>query len=144
MAAKKESVAKCAGPLQYDVGRPDGANIMVKTIRYLAEADPTPVLVALDLKVAFQNVPRRAMLHSIEQTDPDLAAVFSRWYTVSTAHRIHFESSCSKISANSGVDQGCPLSACGFAAAIDPFTSCRLKPAAKLFAYLNWYLRLSH
>ena len=26
MAAKKESVAKCAGPLQHGVGRPDGAN----------------------------------------------------------------------------------------------------------------------
>ena len=24
MAAKKESVAKCAGPFQYGVGRPDG------------------------------------------------------------------------------------------------------------------------
>ena len=45
MAAKKESVAKCAGPLQYGVGRPDGANTMIKTIRYLAEADsvlPSP------------------------------------------------------------------------------------------------------
>ena len=30
MAAKKESVAKCAGPLQYGVGRPDGANTMIK------------------------------------------------------------------------------------------------------------------
>ena len=37
MAAKKESVAKCAGPLQYGVGRPDGANTMIKTIQYLAE-----------------------------------------------------------------------------------------------------------
>ena len=36
MAAKKESVAKCAGPFQYGVGRPDGANTMIKTIQYLA------------------------------------------------------------------------------------------------------------
>ena len=69
MAAKKESVAKCAGPLQYGVGRPDGANTMIKTIQYLAEADNSRVLVALDLKAAFQNVSRRAMLHSIAQTD---------------------------------------------------------------------------
>ena len=33
MAAKRESVAKCAGPLQYCVGRPDGANTMIKTIQ---------------------------------------------------------------------------------------------------------------
>ena len=64
MAAKKESVAKCAGPLQYGVGRPDGANTMIKTIQYLAEADNSRVLVALDLKAAFQNVSRRAMLRS--------------------------------------------------------------------------------
>ena len=39
MAAKKESVARCAGPLQYGVGRPDGANTMIKTIQCLAEAE---------------------------------------------------------------------------------------------------------
>ena len=50
MAASKESVAKCAGPLQYGVGRPDGANTMIKTIQYLAEADTSRVFVALDLK----------------------------------------------------------------------------------------------
>ena len=46
--------------------------------------------------------------------------------------------------ANSGVDQGCPLSTCGFAAAIDPVLRhvladiCRQHdPGAKLFAYLD-------
>ena len=119
MAAKKESVAKCAGPLQYGVGRPDGANTMIKTIEYLAEADNCRVLVALDLKAAFQNVSRRAMLYSIAQTDADLAAVFSKWYSGTTEHRMHYNSAYTKISANSGVDQGCPLSACGFSAVVD-------------------------
>ena len=120
MAAKKESVAKCAGPFQYGVGRPDGANTMIKTIQYLAEADNSRVLVALDLKAAFQNVSRRAMLRSIAQTDADLAAVFSRWYIGTTEHRMHYDSAYTKITANSGVDQGCPLSACGFSAVVDP------------------------
>ena len=66
MAAKMESVAKCAGPPQYGVGRPEGANIVIKTIQYLAEADSCRVLVSLDLKTAFQNFSRRAMLFSIE------------------------------------------------------------------------------
>ena len=35
MAAKKESVDKCAGPLQHGVGRPDGASTMIKTIQSL-------------------------------------------------------------------------------------------------------------
>ena len=120
MSAKKESVAKCAGPFQYGVGRPDGANTMIKTIQYLAEADNSRVLVALDLKAAFQNVSRRAMLRSIARTDADLATVFSRWYTGTTEHRMHYESAYTKITANSGVDQGCPLSACGFSAVVDP------------------------
>ena len=120
MAAKKESVAKCAGPFQYGVGRPDGANTMIKTIQYLAEADNSRVLVALDLKAAFQNVSRRAMLYSITQTDADLAAVFSMWYTGTTEHRMHYDSAYTKITANSGVDQGCLLSTCGFSAAVDP------------------------
>ena len=148
MAAKKESVAKCAGPFQYGVGRPDGANTMIKTIQYLAEADNSRVLVALDLKAAFQNVSRRAMLRSIAQTDADLAAVFSRWYTGTTEHRMHYESAYTKITANSGVDQGCPLSACGFSAVVDPTLHsimtelCNLyDPGAQLFAYLDdWYL----
>ena len=120
MAAKKESVAKCAGPSQYGVGRPDGANTMIKTIQYLAEADNSRVLVALDLKAAFQNVSRRAVLCSIAQTDADLAAVFSKWYTGTTEHRMHYDSAYTKISASSGVDQGCPLPTCGFSAAVDP------------------------
>ena len=84
VAAKKESVAKCAGSIQYGVGRSDGANTMIRTTHYLAEADPTGVLVALDLEAAFQNVSRRAMLNSMEHTDPDLAAVFSKWYIGAT------------------------------------------------------------
>ena len=144
MAAKKESVAKCAGPLQYGVGRPDGANAMIKTIQYLAESDNSRVLVALHLKAAFQNVSRRAMLFSIAQTDADLAVVFSKWYTGTTLHRMHY----AKISANSGVDQGCPLSAGGFSAVVDLVLRsvialfCTLYDSgAKLFADLgDWYL----
>ena len=70
---------------------------MVKTIQYLAEADNSRVLVALDLKAAFQNVSRRAMLYSIAHTD----AVVHRHHGAQNAPRF-----CphTKISANSGVD----------------------------------------
>ena len=49
------------------------------------------------------------MLYSIEQTDADLAAVFSKWYTGTTEHRMHYDSAYTKISANSGVDLRRPL-----------------------------------
>ena len=84
------------------------------------------------------------MLYSIEQTDADLAAVFSKWYTGTTEYRMHHDSAHTKISANSGVDQGCPLSTRGFSAVVDPVLQsaladiCRLHdPGAKLFAYLD-------
>ena len=74
---------------------------MIKTIQYLTEADNSRVLVALDLKTAFQNVS-------------------SKWYCGTMEHRMHFDSVCTKINANSGVDQGCPLPTCGFSAVVDP------------------------
>ena len=118
---------------------------MIKPISYLAEADPARVLLALDLKAAFQNHSRRAMLFSIEQNNADLAAVFSKWYTGTTEHRMHYDSAYTNISANSGVDQGCPLSTSSFSAAIDPIlrsVSRHPDPGAKLFAYLYdcWYV----
>ena len=76
----------CTSPTSHEVqvcigvGRPDGANTMIKTIQHLAEADDSRVLVALHLKAAFQNVSRSAMLYSNAQTDADLAAVFSKWH----------------------------------------------------------------
>ena len=87
------------------------------------------------------------MLYSIAQTDADLAAVFSKWYTGTTEHRM-YDSAYTKITANSGVDQGCPLSACGFSAVIDPVLRSIMAQlcthydsGAKLFAYLDdWYL----
>ena len=53
-----------------------------------------------------------------------------------------------KNSANSGVDQGCPLSACGFSAVVDPVLRSVMAQlcthydsGAELFAYLDdWYL----
>ena len=82
------------------------------------------------------------------ETDADLAAVFSKWYTGTTEHRMHYDSAYTKITANSGVDQGCPLSACEFSAVVDPVLRsimaqlCRhYDSGAKLLAYLDdWYL----
>ena len=97
IAAKKSSVMDAAGPLQHSVGCQDGANKMIKSIQYFAEADQTRVLVGLDLKAAFENVSRRSMLHSLGQHDPDLATVFSRWYTGTTTHRMHYDGSYAHI-----------------------------------------------
>ena len=84
------------------------------------------------------------MLYSIEQNDLDPAAVFSKWNTGTTEHRMHYDSAHTKTSANSGVDQRCLLSTCGFSASIDPVLRhvladiCRQRDlGANLFAYLD-------
>ena len=85
---------------------------------------------------------------SIHENDANLAAVFSFWYTGTTEHRMHYDSAYTKIGANIGVDQGCPLPTCGFSAVIDPVlrsvlaeTCTQYDPGAKPFAYLDdWYL----
>ena len=61
---------------------------------------------------------------------------------------MHYDSAYTKITANSGVDQGCPLSACGFSAVVDPVLRSVMAQlcthhdsGAQLFAYLDdWYL----
>ena len=148
IAAKKTSFTDAAGPLQHGVGCQDGANKMIKSTLYFAGAVQTRVLVVLDLKAAFQNDSRRSMLHSLGKHDPDLATVFSRWYTGTTIHRMHHDGSYAHIQASSGIDQGCPLSPCGFAAAVDPIsqyiltqTQQTLDSGARLWTYQDdWYI----
>ena len=61
---------------------------------------------------------------------------------------MQYDSAYTKISANSGVDQGCPLSSCGCSAVVDPVLRSDMAQlcthydsGAKLFAYLDdWYL----
>ena len=61
---------------------------------------------------------------------------------------MHYDSAYTQMSANSGVDQGCPLSTCGFSADVEPVLrstladNCRLHgPGAKLIADMDdWYL----
>ena len=67
-AAKNESVAKCAGPLQYGVGRPDGANTMIKTIQYLAEAEPSKMCLAEQCCTVSRKPMRILQLSSLSGT----------------------------------------------------------------------------
>ena len=105
-------------------------NTMIKTIQYFTEADSSRVL---DLKAAFQDVYRRSLVvqHRSKRCGRCSCLLqMVHWYT--------------KISADCGVDQGCPLSTCGFSSAIEPVL--RSVPAeirtqydssAQLFGYLD-------
>ena len=93
----RNHVKAAAGTLQHKVACRDGANKMIKSIQYSAEADPSRVLVALDPKAAFHNVSDGPLLHTLEEHDPDLAIVFSRWYTGSNTHRMHHDGSYAHV-----------------------------------------------
>ena len=145
MAAKKESVAKCAGPLQYGVGRPDGANTMIKTMQYLPEADNSRVLVALDPQSGLPKCvsQRNAVQHCANRCG-------SCSCLLQVVHQHHGAQDASTILPTqksvptAELDQGCPLSTCGFSAAVDPVLRSVLTElcthydlGAKLFAYLD-------
>ena len=123
---------------------------MIKTIQYLAEADNSWVFVALDLKAAFQNVSRRAMMCCTVSRKPIRILQLSS--PSGTLARRSTECTTilptTKISANSGVDQGCPLSVCGFSAVVDPILRSvvaqfctHYDSSAKLFANLDLWIK---
>ena len=95
-AAKKDSVAKCAGPLQYGVGRPDGANTMINTIQFLAEADNSRVLVARDLKAAFQNASRVEPCCTAPSKTMRVLQLSSPCGTLVPLCRMHYDSACTQ------------------------------------------------
>lgn len=97
IAAKKQPILASTRPLEHGVVRPDDAHWMIKSPQHHAEAHPSLILAALNLRAAFQNIYRRAILHDLEQHGHDHAAVITKWCTGSTTHRMHFHGSYSKI-----------------------------------------------
>ena len=119
MAVKRQSVTTAVGTLQYGVGAKDGASRMIKTIQQRAEDDHDRVLLALDVRAAFQNISRKAIIDALTNADPELAAIFSAWSHGKAEHRARLSTNrTDRITASSGVDQGDPLSSAAFAAGI--------------------------
>ena len=84
---------------------------------------------------------------ALNKTTRTLQPSFPNGTQVPQEHRMHCNSAYTKISANSGVDQGCLLSTSGISAAIDPTLRslladvCRLWSGAKLLAFLDdWHV----
>ena len=118
---------------------------MIKTIQYLAEADNSRVLVALDLKAAFQNVSRSAMLYSKPMRILPLSSPSGTPAPRSTGCTTMLPTPKSVPTAGWIRVVLCQR---GFSAAVDPVLRSVLAElcthydsGAKLFAYLDdWYL----
>ena len=62
-------MTEAVGPHQYGVQTKDGANCMIKKIQLASEMDKQRVLVALDIKAAFQHISRKSTIRAIQNKD---------------------------------------------------------------------------
>ena len=111
MMSEKESVANCTHTRQYGVGVKDGSSKLTKVLRSHADQDPDMCIVSLDIQSAFQTVSRASIAHCL-QDHPIVALAFRAWYPENTtvAHRLQLaDHTFAVVTANQGVDQGCPL-----------------------------------
>ena len=106
---KKLSGMAADGPLQHGVGFKDGAKKMTKSIQYFSEADPPESLSPLT-----SRQPSRIQTGDAPQPRPSHGVL-------ALVHGLHLAPHA-HIPANSGIDQGCSLSPCGFAAAVEPIS----------------------
>ena len=150
--AYREELSAAAGPHQFAVGRPGGAEIMQKAIAVAAEHRPSALVIKYDFRNAYNALKRDAAAagwaagaravaaaHAVKLPDvaPTLAAgVTTHWW-------IDAAGEACEVRAERGVDQGCPLSPAVFALAMAPALARvaaalrELDPNALVFAYLD-------
>ena len=150
--AFREELTTAAGPHQFAVGRPGGAEVMQKAIAVAAEHRSSALVMKYDFKNAYNSLTRAAVregiahgtrtvpgAHAVQLPDvtPTLAAGVTTHWWVDAANE------ASDVRAERGVDQGCPLSPALFALAIGPALERlagklrQLDPDALVFAYLD-------
>ena len=116
---QRDSLREAGGPRQYGISRAAGLETMHKSLSALAESHPRHVFMAFDAKNAFNSLSRCAVLRAFAGIP--LGLMVSAMYGQPTQHLFWDDLGCgSRISAQRGVDQGCPLSPALFSAAIAP------------------------
>ena len=150
--AYRAELSTAAGPHQFAVGRPGGAEIMQKAIAVAAENRSSAVVVKYDFRNAYNSLTRkaareglaqgaRAVLASHAVALPDVAPTLASGVT--THWWVDAVGEASPVKAERGVDQGCPLSPALFALAVAPALARvasalrQLDADALVFAYLD-------
>ena len=141
---RREKLRDAAGDNQYGVGRATGAQLLKKKLDAQTELRPDATVIKIDLKSAFQNVPRAKALQTMMEADAEVAEVLRVWYQGRTTHLWRDAlGRFAEISSNKGFDQGCPLAASAFSivqtSVLDPFMQQlrMVDPMAKVYSYLD-------
>ena len=119
--SQKDFIHNYTSPRQYGTGLPDGASVLTKLLRTLADENPARCFVSLDIKAAFQAIARDQILHATANHQV-FHESFAAWYSRDTmvTHRLAKEDGTyAYIKANQGVDQGDPLSAYAYTQGIE-------------------------
>ena len=75
----REDIQRACGPLQYAVGKQAGCEKVHKAVSALSCASPGDVVLKFDCSNAFNTMPRRHLLNSVQSRAPCLVPIVSRW-----------------------------------------------------------------
>jgi len=110
-------------PQQVAVGVESGISKLVFGIRLLAEANPSWAVVKLDLKNAFNEILRAAVLDRLNADQSIRSLVPVMWATYSPAAGIYLaapDPTLAPFGSEEGMRQGCSLGSAGYCVGIHP------------------------
>ena len=109
------------GLQQFEVGRPAGVEQLHKVLSVQAQRWDSAVVLSFDASNAFNTISRSAVREALVATIPGLSRACGWWYSQPTSHLFWDEHQhAHTITAERGVDQGCPLSPALFSLALAP------------------------
>ena len=114
LAACKEEFSSMVGPSQFALGKRSGDVTMVKLLEAAAVIGPDRAVLSIDIRNAFGTMRRGWVQAALLRYAPDLAHLMHLLYAGPSVHTWAADGQTFGITAETGVDQGCPFSMLAF------------------------------